>query len=175
MKRPRSAELFLTVHLQSLISPDNVPRHHVIVFFYTAKSDVKGFRTQPQFRGNEVPRNSHFIGMGNAEGNVMNMNMGQYPSPDHLGQNIHGNINFPNVDPAFMYIEQMNMMAHRSGFASVEEMMFFQQNMMASMMGGGMPMPMHAPPMSMHHEGPHMLGPPAESYAQHQARIQQQR
>ena len=112
--------------------------------------------------------------MGNPEGSVMNL--GQHPSPGIMGHSTHGSFNFPTMDPAFMYIEQMNMMAHRSGFASVEEMMFFQQNMMASMMGGGMPMPMHGgPAMSMHPGGPHMLGPPSEPYAQHEARILQQR
>ena len=54
---------------------------------------------------------------------------------------------FPGaMDPSMMYMEQMNIMARMSGFGSVEEMMFFQQNMMANMMGGpGMPMAMPMP------------------------------
>ena len=44
------------------------------------------------------------------------------------------------MDPSMMYMEQMNIMARMSGFGSAEEMMFFQQSMMANMMGGGMPM-----------------------------------
>lgn len=56
-------------------------------------------------------------------------------------------IGFPaTMDPSAMYMEQMNMMARMSGFGNVEDMMHFQQNMMANMMGGGgMPMPMMMP------------------------------
>lgn len=62
-----------------------------------------------------------------------------YPQPMPIG--------FPGaMDPSMMYMEQMNIMARMSGFGSVEEMMFFQQNMMANMMGGpGMPMAMPMP------------------------------
>jgi hypothetical protein len=45
-----------------------------------------------------------------------------------------------STDPSLIYLEQMNKMARMSGFGSVEEMMTFQQNMIANMMAqGGMP------------------------------------
>jgi hypothetical protein len=45
-----------------------------------------------------------------------------------------------STDPSLVYLEQMNKMARMSGFGSVEEMMTFQQNMIANMMAqGGMP------------------------------------
>mmetsp|Transcript_17958 Transcript_17958/g.17279 ORF Transcript_17958/g.17279 Transcript_17958/m.17279 type:complete len:549 (-) Transcript_17958:1375-3021(-) len=45
-----------------------------------------------------------------------------------------------SIDPSLVYLEQMNKMARMSGFGSVEEMMTFQQNMIANMMAqGGMP------------------------------------
>lgn len=70
------------------------------------------------------------------------------------------------IDPKFAYMEQMNLMAHMSGFGSAEEMLFFQQNMMANMMGGGMGMP------GMHIAGRGPMSSSAEHYPQQQ---QQQR
>lgn len=62
------------------------------------------------------------------------------PSPLHGHDGGQINSMGSSTDPSLMYLEQMNKMARMSGFGSVEEMMTFQQNMIANMMAqGGMP------------------------------------
>lgn len=97
------------------------------------------------------------------------MHRGEFRPPIPYGHFEGPNFAPVPVDPKFAYMEQMNMMAHMSGFGSAEEMLFFQQSMMANMMGGGMNMNM--PGMQMAGRGPNSSS--SEHYPQQQH--QQQR
>ena len=100
-----------------------------------------------------------------AQAEAMQRGGGEFRPPAPYGHFQAPNFALAPIDPKFAYMEQMNMMAHMSGFGSAEEMLFFQQSMMANMMGGGMNMP-----------GMHMAGRgPTSSSAEHYPQQQQQR
>jgi hypothetical protein len=120
-------------------------------------NNTNGLQIQPSFSEAQAMRNA-----AQAEA----MHRGEFRPPVPYGHFEQPNFAPMPVDPKFAYMEQMNMMAHMSGFGSAEEMLFFQQSMMANMMGGGMNMNMPMPGMHMGGRGPNSSS--AELYPQQQ-------
>lgn len=83
--------------------------------------------------------NREIVGGFESGGRTQRYNESNNGHNNDLTVNNH-NTGESSTDPSLIYLEQMNKMARMSGFGSVEEMMTFQQNMIANMMAqGGMP------------------------------------